>query len=98
MGPYKKRIAYLGDIILVAVKRINPKKFRKVKLFKRKRFFKGTLHRGLLVRAKYNYCRLPGLFLRFNENSVVLVINVKYQFQIDHMVQFLVNYVCVYLH
>jgi len=25
-GSYKKRIAYLGDVILVTVKRINPKK------------------------------------------------------------------------
>jgi large subunit ribosomal protein L14 len=72
-GPYKKRIAYLGDVILVTVKRINPKKFHNVKLFKRKKFFKGTLHRGLVIRAKYNYCRMSGLFIRFNENSIVIV-------------------------
>lgn len=64
----------MGDVILVSVKRINPKKFHKVKLFKKKKYFKGTLHRGLIIRAKYNYCRLPGLFIRFNENSMVIVI------------------------
>ena len=73
IGSSKKRIAFLGDIILVAVKRINPKKFKKIKLFRRKKFLKGTLHRALIVRTKINFSRLPGLFIRFNENSVVLV-------------------------
>jgi len=72
-GNIKSRIAYLGDVVLVSVLRINPRKFVKVKLFKRKKFFKGTLHRGLIIRMKMNFCRLPGLFLRFNENTVVLV-------------------------
>lgn len=73
MGPAKKRIAYIGDVILVAVKRINPRKFYKVKLFKKKKFFKGTLHRALVVRSCVHYKRQPGVFIRFNENSVVLV-------------------------
>jgi len=73
LGNSKKRIASIGDIIIIAVKRINPKKFHKVKLFRRKKFFKGTLHRALLVRSKVNYCRITGLFIRFNENSVVIV-------------------------
>jgi large subunit ribosomal protein L14 len=72
-GPAKKRIACIGDVILVAVKRINPKKFYKVKLFKKKKFFKGTLHRALVVRSCVHFKRLPGIFIRFNENSVVLV-------------------------
>lgn len=73
IGSAKKRIAFMGDVILVSVKRINPKKFKNVKLFRRKKFFKGTLHRALVVRTKVNYVRLPGLLIRFNENSVVLV-------------------------
>ena len=68
-----KRLAKLGDVILVSVQRINPKKFKNVKLFKRKKFFKGTLHRGLIIRTCMNYQRLHGIFIRFNENSVVLV-------------------------
>jgi len=73
LGPYKKKIAYLGDVILVSVKHINPKKFKNMKLFKRKRFLKGTIHRGLIIRTKINYKRSNGVFIRFNENSVVLV-------------------------
>ena len=72
-GPIKKRIAIIGDTILVSVKHINPKKFLKMKLFKRKRFFKGTLHRGLIVRSKKNYKRSNNVFIKFNENAVVLV-------------------------
>jgi len=73
LGASKKRIALLGDIVLVSVKRLNPKKFVNVKLFRRKKFFKGTLHRGLIIRTKVNFQRLPGLFVRFDENTVVLV-------------------------
>jgi len=73
LGPSKKKIANIGDIILVAIKHINPKKFIKMKLFKRKRFFKGTIHRGLIVRSKTNYRRSNNVFIKFNENSVVLV-------------------------
>ncbi len=42
-------------------------------MFKKRKFFKGTLHRGLVIRSKVNYCRSSGIFIRFNENSVVLV-------------------------
>jgi len=73
LGHARKRVAILGDVIVIAVRRINPKKFQKVKLFRRKKFLKGTIHRALIVRTKVNYCRVVGLFIRFNENSVVIV-------------------------
>ena len=97
LGHAKKRVAVLGDVIIIAVRRINPKKFQNVKLFRRKKFFKGTLHRALLVRTKINYCRIVGLFIRFNENSVVIVIKRSYLYLIGFMVQFYVSFVCVYL-
>ena len=86
--PYKKRIAYIGDVVLVSVFLINPKKFTKMKLFKRKRFFKGTLHRGLVIRTKTNYKRSNQILIKFNENSVILVNRKKYQFQIVFMGQY----------
>jgi len=73
LGNARKRIAFLGDVILVTVQRLNPARFKNVKLFRRKKFFKGTLHRGLIIRSCTNFMRLPGLYIRFNENSVVLV-------------------------
>lgn len=73
LGPYKKRIAFIGDVILVSVVHINAKKFQNMKLFKRKRFFKGTLHRALVLRTKTNYKRANGIYIKFDENSVALV-------------------------
>lgn len=73
LGPLKKRIAYIGDVVLVSVAHINPKKFQNMKLFKRKRFIKGTIHRGLIIRSKVNYRRSNNVFIKFNENAVVLV-------------------------
>jgi large subunit ribosomal protein L14 len=72
-GNAKKRIARLGDVVLVSVKRINVKKSQNLKLRLRKRYSKGTLHRALIIRTKINYCRVPGIFIRFNENSGVIV-------------------------
>ncbi len=37
------------------------------------KFFKGTLHRGLIIRTKVNYERSRGIFIKFNENSLILV-------------------------
>jgi large subunit ribosomal protein L14 len=73
LGYSKKYIALLGDVILVSVRHRNAKRFHNMKSFKRKRFFKGTLHRAIVVRTKVNFNLLSGVFLRFNENSVILV-------------------------
>jgi ribosomal protein L14 len=39
LGNARKRIAYLGDVILVTVQRLNSARFKNVKLFRRKKFF-----------------------------------------------------------
>jgi large subunit ribosomal protein L14 len=74
-GGSNKRIAFLGDIILVVVKKISSLHKTRIKLGtrKRRRFVEGGLSRALLVRTKSNFCRLPGLFIKFNENAVVLI-------------------------
>lgn len=73
LGPIKKRIACIGDIIIVTVKHINTRKFRKMKYAKKKKFFLGTLHRALVVRTKEQFSRSLGIYIRFNENAVVIV-------------------------
>jgi large subunit ribosomal protein L14 len=73
LGQSKKRIATIGDMVLVSVQQINSKKFQNMKFFKRKRFFKGTIHRGLIIRTKINFERSKGIFIKFNENSIILV-------------------------
>jgi large subunit ribosomal protein L14 len=44
-----------------------------MKWFRRKKYLKGTLHRALVIRSKVNYCRVPGVHVKFTENSVVIV-------------------------
>ena len=73
LSTIKSRIAFVGDIVIVSVYRLNPKKFKDVKLFKKKKFLKGTLHRGLIIRSCVNFKRMSSIFIKFNENSVVLV-------------------------
>lgn len=69
----KKRIANLGDLIIVCVNSINIKKFLKLKARFQKRFNVGTIHRALIVRAKVNYQRINGIFFKFGENCIVIV-------------------------
>lgn len=72
-GTSKKGLACLGKVILVSVIKINPKQFRGIGYRKKKKFSKGTLHRALIVRTKVNYKRCNGIYIRFSENSVILV-------------------------
>jgi large subunit ribosomal protein L14 len=73
LGPSKKKIAKIGDIILVSIRQKNPKKFKGMKEHKKRRFRKGFIHRALVVRTKVNYERSHNVVIKFNENSVVLV-------------------------
>jgi len=73
LGISTKKIAFLGDIILVSVQWINSKKFLLLKARMQKRYLKGSIHRGLVIRSKMNFQRIPGIFLKFDENAVVLI-------------------------
>jgi len=73
LGSRKNRIAFLGDVVLISVRKINIQRFRRLKARRRKRFALGTLHRALVIRSKVNFCRTPGVFIKFGENAVVLV-------------------------
>lgn len=72
-GASKKRIAFLGDVILLVIKKATLKSNFKSNVKKKRKFFPGRLVRGLIVRTKVNFSRLPGFFIKFNENTVVLV-------------------------
>jgi len=49
------------------------KKFILLKVRLQKKFFKGSIHRGLIIRTKVNYARLSGVYIKFGENTIVLV-------------------------
>jgi len=73
LGSYKKKIAFLGDLILVSIQWINAKKFARLKVRLQKKFLKGMVHRALIIRSKVNIVRIPGIRLKFDENAAVLV-------------------------
>jgi large subunit ribosomal protein L14 len=71
----KKRIANIGDIIVVSVKSINTKRFAFLKVRLQKRYRCGSIHRALVIRSNVHYRRTNSVFFKFNDNACILVTN-----------------------
>lgn len=65
MGGSRRRYGSIGDIIVVSVKEALPN--AKVK--------KGDVKKGVIVRTRKEIRRKDGTYIRFDENSVVLIDN-----------------------
>ena len=63
LGGSKRRYASIGDIITVSVKEAIPNS--KVK--------KGSVMRAVIVRTKKEILRLDGSYIKFDDNSAVLI-------------------------
>lgn len=63
LGGTRRRYATIGDVIVVAVREAGPK--AKVK--------KGDIKRAVIVRTKKEVRRVDGSYIRFDENSAVLI-------------------------
>ncbi len=63
LGGSKRKYARVGDVVVVSVKEANPNS--KVK--------KGEVARAVIVRTKYRIGRADGTYIRFDENSAVLI-------------------------
>ena len=63
LGGSKRKYASIGDIIVVSIKAASPNS--KVK--------KGQLARAVIVRTKKEIRRKDGSYIRFDENSAVLI-------------------------
>ena len=67
LGGVKKKIAKLGDIIIVSIKTLrNKSKFTS-------KVNKGEIYKALIVRTKKKYVIKNGFTINFNENSVSLL-------------------------
>ena len=64
-GGHKRRVARLGEVVVLAVKRALPKGDVK----------KGDVVRGVLVRTRYPTRRADGSYIRFDRNAVVIIDN-----------------------
>ena len=67
LGGSKRRVASVGDIIVVSIKEAMPNS--KVK--------KGEVAKAVIVRTKHKLRRPDGSYIRFDENSAVLINNNK---------------------
>ena len=67
LGGSKRRYAGIGDIIVVSIKEAMPNS--KVK--------KGDVAKAVVVRTKHKIRRPDGSYLKFDENSAVLINNAK---------------------
>lgn len=63
LGGTRRKYATVGDIIVVSVKEALPES--KVK--------KGDVKKGVIVRTKKEISRSDGSYIRFDENSIVLI-------------------------
>lgn len=63
LGGYQKRYARIGDIITVTIKEAQPHSMVK----------KGQVHHAVVVRTRKEIRRKNGTYIRFDENSVVLI-------------------------
>jgi large subunit ribosomal protein L14 len=67
LGGFKKKVAYLGDIIIVSVQQLRNKSkvTSKVK--------KGEIYKALIIRTKKKKIKKDGSIIGFKENSVSLI-------------------------
>lgn len=67
LGGSKRKVASVGDVIVVAISEAIPNA----------RVKKGEVRRAVVVRTKKNIGRKDGSFIRFDENAAVLIDNNK---------------------
>ena len=66
-GGFKKRVAKLGDIVIVSVQQLRNKSKRTSKVKKKE------VCKALIIRTKTSSNKATGLGLKFNNNAVVLI-------------------------
>ena len=63
LGGSRRRYASLGDVVVVAVREALPNS----------KITKGAVHRAVIVRTRKEVSRDDGSYIRFDDNSVVLI-------------------------
>lgn len=71
LGTSDKRVAFVGDIVIVSVKKLLPFSFSYEK--KVRHFLKGSVQRALIVFTRTSFKRCNGVYLKFFQNGAVLV-------------------------
>ena len=68
-----KKYGSVGDVILMSIQQyyLNKGFMRNKK--KKKRYSKGSLHRGLIIRTKFRFKRSNNIWVNFTDNAVILI-------------------------
>ena len=69
LGSSKKRYAEIGEIVVISVQKAEPRKTAKKK----------DVYHAVVVRQRKPFRRKDGSYIRFDENSVVLIEKVKHE-------------------
>ena len=67
LGGSKRRYAQIGDLVVISVKKAQP----------RKQIKKKDVHTAIVVRQRKPYRRKDGSYISFDDNAVVIVDKVK---------------------
>jgi large subunit ribosomal protein L14 len=65
LGGSKRRYARLGDVVILSVKKAQP----------RKQVKKKDVLRAVIVRQRQNFRRADGSYIKFDDNAVVIIDN-----------------------
>lgn len=63
LGGSKRRYAQIGDVVVISIKRAEPRKMIKKK----------DVHHAVVVRQTRPFRRKDGSYIRFDENAVVII-------------------------
>lgn len=67
LGGVKKKVAYLGDIIVVSVQELRNRSKRTSKVKKKE------IYRALVIRTKTGFRKVSGVKTTFDDNCVILI-------------------------
>ena len=67
LGGFKKKQAYVGDIIIVSVQKLR-NRFKETSKVKKKEIYK-----GLVIRTKKSFFVKNGENIKFNDNAIILI-------------------------
>jgi large subunit ribosomal protein L14 len=67
LGGFKRKVAFLGDLIIVSIQHLRNKSRNMSKVTK------GEVHKALIVRTKKKINKNDGSFYLFSENAVSLI-------------------------
>lgn len=73
VGSSSRKIGFLGDVLIVSIQKINPKRVIFLKGNFKRQYKRGSIHRVLVVRSKVNFLCVGAGYIKFDENAVAFV-------------------------